>query len=82
MARFTRQINIPTYSNYKKYKPYLRVDFRRLCAYCERPEKAVGGAGHCEIDHFKPREVAPELLAVYENLYYCCRECNNKKSKK
>lgn len=82
MAQFTRQADVPIYSNYKKYRPYLRADFRKRCAYCERPGKALGGTGHCEIDHFKPREIAPELVAVYDNLYYCCRECNGKKSKK
>jgi uncharacterized protein (TIGR02646 family) len=82
LAQFTRQKDVPIYSNYTKYRPYLRADFRKLCAYCERPEKAIGGTSHCEIDHFKPRGVAPDLVAVYDNLYYCCRACNSRKSEK
>lgn len=42
----------------------------------------VGGEAGCEIDHHRPQNGAfarPDLMNVYENLYWCCRECNQNK---
>jgi hypothetical protein len=57
-------------------------DFLQRCAYCERPEAAVGGEAHCEIDHHRPVALFPQLGSEYTNLYYCCRDCNNRKANK
>jgi hypothetical protein len=78
MARFFRSANLPTFDDYRKYVPWLRVDFRYRCAYCERKELCIGGEEFFVVDHFRPRRFI-ELLANYENLYYSCRKCNEYK---
>jgi hypothetical protein len=80
MARFIRRETPPQYSDHKKFKPFLRRDFRLQCAFCERTEEYLGGEEQFEIDHFKPERKFPELSVVYENLYYACRRCNGHKS--
>jgi hypothetical protein len=78
--QFVRSRSVPVYSDYKKFRPYLRKDFRERCAYCERPEASLGGVAHCEIDHHRPAVLFPLLKCEYTNLYYCCRNCNSSKS--
>jgi hypothetical protein len=79
LAQFPRIQNPPLFGNYEKYRPWLRVDFRYRCAYCERTEAYLRGEEMFEIDHFKPRRFK-ELVANYENLYYSCQKCNRDKS--
>jgi uncharacterized protein (TIGR02646 family) len=80
MALFQRKETPPRYSSHTDYKPFLRRDFQRRCAYCERSEYFLGGAESFEIDHFRPQSRFPDLRSLYENLYYCCRKCNVYKS--
>lgn len=79
MALFTRRENPPVQSNYREYKPFLRLDFRARCAYCERTEEYLGGEEGFEVEHFKPKSKFPDLTCSYENLYYACRGCNGHK---
>jgi 5-methylcytosine-specific restriction endonuclease McrA len=80
MAQFTRAIqSIPTFTDYRRYKPYLRIDFRRRCAYCEMTEGALLSATAFGVDHFRPRRSFPQLECTYTNLYYCCNDCNRYK---
>ena len=80
MSRFNRTSrNVPTFSDYTSYRPYLRKDFEYQCAYCEMTEASVFGIETFGIDHFKPKKVFPGLICVYENLYYCCNDCNRYK---
>lgn len=80
MARFYRRTqNIPVFTNYRSYKPYLRIDFARRCAYCETTEASGSGITAFGVDHFRPRKLFPELDCVYPNLYYCCNDCNRYK---
>ncbi len=80
MALFERRETPETYADPRQYRPFLRRDFRRTCAYCERTEVFLGGEEHFEVDHFRPRKTFPELRCHYPNLYYCCRKCNQYKS--
>jgi hypothetical protein len=80
--RFIRSDNVAAFTDYRKYRPYLRADFLERCSYCERPESSVGGEAHCEIDHHRPIAWFPHLKCDYNNLYYSCRDCNNTKSSK
>jgi hypothetical protein len=57
--QFVRSGDIPVFTDYARYRPFLRRDFLQRCAYCERPEAAVGGEGHCEIDHYRPAASFP-----------------------
>src|SRR5262249_8578818 len=80
MALFVREAQPPVLKTYRQFKPFLRVDFRRRCAYCERPEDYMGGDECFEVEHFRPKSKFPELECVYSNLYYACRGCNSHKS--
>lgn len=78
MPRVVRKQRPPALTDYKKYKPYLRVDFERRCAYCQIPESRYGTPGNFAVDHFRPKSI-PEfrhLVCRYSNLYYACRDCN------
>ena len=79
---FSRRILTRTYSDYTRYRPFLREDFRFRCAYCLRNEFFVGGEAGCVMDHHRPQGGPygrPDLVSVYENLYWCCNECNSLK---
>lgn len=77
---FNRRTMRRTYSDYTRYRPFLREDFLYRCAYCLRNEFFVGGEAGCVIDHHRPQHGPfgrPDLVSVYENLYWCCVECNS-----
>jgi len=80
LAVFVRSEKTPRYSDYRRYKPYLRRDFIYQCAYCRIHEAEFGGHHNFQIDHFRPQSLFPELLSEYSNLYYACSICNNYKS--
>jgi hypothetical protein len=80
MSRFFRQESPPQFDDYRRYRPFLQRDFHRLCAYCERPEAAIGGEEFFEIDHLRPKSRFPEQLTHYSNVYYACGKCNRHKS--
>src|SRR5580692_2727086 len=80
MALFSREQNPPTYNSSRQYKRFLRSDFRKRCAYCERPEDYMGGEEAFEVEHFRPTSKFPTLDCIYSNLYYVCRGCNGHKS--
>ncbi|SPF55617.1 hypothetical protein SBA4_720004 [Candidatus Sulfopaludibacter sp. SbA4] len=82
MSQFLRQESPPHFEDHREYRPYLRRDFRYVCAYCERTEAALGGEEFFEIDHFRPRVRFPDLVTHYPNLYYACGRCNRHKGGK
>ncbi|MCI0691606.1 HNH endonuclease [candidate division KSB1 bacterium] len=78
---FSRRSPAPSESNYAKYRPYIREDFRECCAYCLMHETYAGGEENFELDHFRPKS-RPEfsgLINEYANLYYACHPCNHQK---
>lgn len=77
MPRIVRSQNPPLHGNYKKYKPYLRIDFLRRCAYCHMPEIRFGGSRNFAVEHFQPKKLFPTLRSDYSNLYYACNTCND-----
>ena len=79
MPRIVRRQNPPAHSDYRRFKPYLRVDFDRRCAYCHIPELRNGPSRNYAVDHFRPKS-RPEFVALrsqYSNLYYACHRCND-----
>ena len=80
MALFSRDSQPPVFNSSRRYKPFLRVDFRTRCAYCERTEEYMGGEESFEVEHLHPKSKFPQLDCVYSNLYYACRGCNAHKS--
>jgi len=65
-----------TFSAYRNYKPYLRVEFDYQCCYCELNEAQLAGPRSFHIDHYRPKTKFPHLIAVYDNLIYSCASCN------
>lgn len=47
------------------------------CAYCEGSLNITSSA---RIDHFRPRNLFPQLTYEYDNLNYSCEKCNRNKS--
>ncbi len=78
-VKVTRRNNVPTYSDYTKYKRLLREDFGYRCCYCGSHESVFGALRNMTIDHFRPKSRFPHLAVEYTNLYYCCGECNTYK---
>jgi hypothetical protein len=79
---FPRSVPERLYRDYTDYRPLLRWDFRYRCAYCLTHEYFLGGEAGCCIDHYRPVHgpfARPDLVADYNNLYWCCRECNENK---
>ena len=80
---FTRCIPPRRWRDYTRYRSHLRRDFLHRCAYCLSHERFLGGEAGCAIDHHRPVRgpfARPDLLADYANLYWACRECNDRKS--
>lgn len=80
---FIRSTPARHYRDYTRYRELLRHDFQHRCAYCLIREFHNGGSANFTIDHFRPRRGAfarPDLEAVYINLYWVCRECNENKA--
>ncbi len=71
----------PDFSDYRKYKPYLRLDFVHRCAYCTIHEYDWGSSINFDIDHFRPKSNKrfTSLECAYSNLYYSCNRCNRLK---
>jgi len=69
------------YSEYGRFKVWLRDEFQFRCAYClYREVWERRGWRRFEIDHVAPRVVAPHRTLEYDNLAYSCDACNNFKS--
>jgi hypothetical protein len=78
MGRFPRTFPPPSISgnNYQRFRPAVRSDFERCCAYCYLHEEHLGGQRHFELDHFCPRRFCPERTEDFYNLYWSCHACN------
>lgn len=63
---------------YGQYRRFLRTDFFYSCGYCAVSEYEAGGV-RFTIDHYEPVSARPELEDTYDNLIYCCDECNIRK---
>jgi hypothetical protein len=67
---------------YKSFRPHVRSDFRRTCAYCLIEELFAAGEENFELDHFWPASEFPDLKDDFYNLYYACHPCNHIKRAK
>lgn len=70
--------NVPAGLSFGDYRKYLRADFVYSCAYCSMSE-AEAQAIRFTMDHYEPQASRPDLKDDYENLMYCCDECNMRK---
>lgn len=69
---------VPAGKEYTEYRVDLRYDFFYSCAYCTMSE-AEAQAIRFVIDHYEPKSGDAALKDVYDNLMYCCDECNSRK---
>ncbi|HXD31707.1 MAG TPA: hypothetical protein VN643_11345 [Pyrinomonadaceae bacterium] len=78
MPHFLRRTPAPIVSGgYRAFRPFVREDFSRQCAFCLFSELVAGGEEAFELDHFRPKHRFPELLNDFYNLYYSCHPCNH-----
>jgi uncharacterized protein (TIGR02646 family) len=78
MPRFRRTRPAPTVrGGYAAYRPHVRSDFEKTCAYCLLQELWAGGEENFELDHFKPRNPFTALIKDFYNLYWSCHPCNH-----
>ena len=78
MPHFLRRAPAPhVRGGYRSFRPFVREDFLRQCAFCLFSELLAGGEDGFELDHFRPKHLFPELLNDFYNLYYSCHPCNH-----
>jgi hypothetical protein len=68
------------WSDYQKYRPWLRDEFTFRCVYCLDREAWRDMRERMHIDHFQPQAWRKDLKCVYTNLLYLCPACNSQKS--
>ncbi len=69
----------PVYANYRDYKPHLKREFSGRCVYCRKAD-GDQDLGSFHVEHYRPKDLFPELLNKYDNLFYACASCNRFKS--
>jgi uncharacterized protein (TIGR02646 family) len=82
VSRFNRTNPAPIVKGgYGAFRPYVRDDFERCCAYCYLHERYAGGEEGFQLDHFYPKDPAlfPARGNDFYNLYWTCMPCNRKK---
>ncbi|HSK81259.1 MAG TPA: HNH endonuclease [Thermoanaerobaculia bacterium] len=77
-VRHTRTQRPHRFSDYRRYKPFLRMEFSRQCVYCRLPD-GLRGENAFGVDHYRPVSRFPELECEYANLFYACNSCNWRK---
>lgn len=81
--RFVRTKPAPTVSGgYRAFRPYVRSDFEKTCAYCLLCELHAAGEENFELDHFFPESKFAIRKGDFYNLYYACHPCNHIKRAK
>jgi hypothetical protein len=68
------------WSDYQKYRPWLRDEFTFRCVYCLDREVWRDMRERLHIDHFQPQALRKDLRYEYTNLLYLCPACNSQKS--
>ncbi len=78
-ARHIRTQGPPVFSDYRRYKSYLRKEFKKKCVYCRKPD-TMQDQGSFHVEHYRPKKFFPHLENDYSNLLYACANCNRYKS--
>jgi hypothetical protein len=64
------------YTDYSRFRPWLRDEFCFRCVYCLRRERWELIRGTFNIDHFVAVAIDSNLETDYDNLLYACVSCN------
>lgn len=75
----TRRHGPAGWSDYQRYRPWLRDEFTFRCVYCLEREVWRDMRVGMHIDHFQPQKLRPDLASDYTNLLYLCQACNGLK---
>lgn len=75
----TRSQSPRQYKRYQSYKRFLQAEFSRLCVYCRQPDSSAPNLNF-GADHYRPKSQFSHLYTQYNNLYYCCGQCNSRKN--
>jgi hypothetical protein len=80
-TQHTRALKPRLFKRYQTYKRYLQTEFSRVCVYCRQPDSGARNI-NMQVDHYRPKGKPRfvNLIRDYGNLYYCCAECNTRKS--
>lgn len=76
-----RKLTPRQFKRYQSYKKYLQTEFERVCIYCRQPDSSVPNLNF-GVDHYRPKGLSrfAKLICDYDNLYYCCGNCNSRKN--
>ena len=80
-SKHTRALSPRMFKRYRSYKRYLQTEFSRACVYCRQPDSSAPNLNF-GVDHYRPKGLPKfaSLLNDYDNLYYCCGNCNSRKN--
>ncbi|MBI3915958.1 MAG: HNH endonuclease [Betaproteobacteria bacterium] len=78
-AKHRRTRTPPVYSDYRNYKPELRLEFSGQCVYCRAVD--ANRQESFGVDHYRPKSIPKfrSLTTNYLNLFYACNRCNSYK---
>jgi len=76
-SRYRRKLSPPSYSDYSRYKPFLKQEFTSQYVYCRLPD-GLKGEDSFSVDHYHPQSKFPDLVTTYANLFYACSCCNRR----
>ena len=63
-ARHIRTQTPPAFLDYRRFKPFLRVEFDARCVYC-READMMKGQESFGVDHYRPKRDFPNLTSEY-----------------
>lgn len=80
-SKHKRKLSPRQFKRYRSYKRFLQAEFSRVCVYCRQPDSSAPNLNF-GVDHYRPKGIPrfASLVCDYENLYYCCGNCNSRKS--
>jgi len=80
-SKHQRKLSPRKFKRYQSYKRYLQTEFSRVCVYCRQPDSSAPNLNF-GVDHYRPQGNPrfASLVCDYDNLYYCCSNCNSRKN--
>lgn len=80
-TKHSRKLTPRQFKRYQTYKRFLQAEFSRVCVYCRQPDSSTRNLNF-GVDHYRPKGIPrfAGLICTYKNLFYCCGECNSRKS--
>jgi uncharacterized protein (TIGR02646 family) len=79
--KHNRKLSPRRFKRYQSYKRFLQSEFVRVCVYCRQPDSSAPNIVF-GVDHYRPKGIPrfAHLRCDYNNLFYCCSNCNSRKN--